>query len=84
MRVHTDCVPCLMKRVLFQSRLSDGADEKGSVECSLKAFAEGFDYSRKSVDLATEVHAASYSKLGKDPYHDLKVRADAVAEPMRM
>ncbi|AMK14542.1 hypothetical protein AUP07_1509 [methanogenic archaeon mixed culture ISO4-G1] len=80
MRVHTDCVPCLMKRVLFQSRLSDGADEKGSVECSLKAFAEGFDYSKKSVDLATEVHAASYSKLGKDPYHELKVRADAVAE----
>ncbi|MBE6527965.1 MAG: DUF89 family protein [Thermoplasmata archaeon] len=79
MRIHTDCVPCLMKRVLFQSRLSEGMDEKASVEAGLKVFAEGFDYSRKSVDVATEVHRASYAVLGEDPYHDLKVRADEVA-----
>ena len=80
MRIHTDCVPCLMKRVLFQSRLVDGADEKASVENSLKVFAQEFDYSRKSVDVATEVHRASYAVLGEDPYHDLKIRADIVAE----
>ncbi len=79
MRVHTDCVPCLMKRILFQSRLVEGADEKASVENGLKAFADSFDYSRKSVDIASEVHRASYSILGKDPYHDLKIRADDVA-----
>jgi len=80
MRVHTDCVPCLMRRILFQSRLSGDMDEKASVENSLKAFAEGFSYDRKSVDIASEVHRASYDVLGRDPYHDLKVRADAVAE----
>ena len=80
MRIHTDCVPCLMKRVLFQSRLVDGADEKASVENSLKVFAQEFDYSRKSVDVATEVHRASYEVLGEDPYYDLKIRADIVAE----
>jgi len=80
MRIHTDCVPCLMKRILFQSRLSEGMDEKASVEAGLKAFAEGFDYSRKSVDIASEVHRASYAVLGDDPYHELKVRADEVAE----
>ena len=79
MRIHTDCVPCLMKRVLFQSRLNEGMDEKASVENSLKVFAQSFDYSRKSVDIATEVHEASYAVLGKDPYHDLKIRADDVA-----
>ncbi len=79
MRIHTDCVSCLMKRVLFQSRLVEGMDEKGSVEKALKVFAEEFDYSKKSVDIATEVHRASYSVLGKDPYLDLKVRADKVA-----
>jgi len=80
MRVHTDCVPCLMRRILFQSRLNGDMDEKASVENSLKAFAEGFSYDRKSVDIASEVHRASYDVLGRDPYHDLKVRADAVAE----
>lgn len=79
MRVHSDCVPCLMKRILFQSRLVEGADEKSSVQDGLKAFADGFDYSRKSVDIATEVHRASYDVLGRDPYHDLKVRADEIA-----
>jgi len=68
-----------MKRILFQSRLSEGMDEKASVEDGLRVFAENFDYGRKSVDIATEVHRASYAVLGKDPYHDLKVRADEVA-----
>ena len=68
-----------MRRILFQSRLVQGADERASVEDSLKAFSDGFSYDRKSVDLATEVHRASYAVLGKDPYHDLKVRADEVA-----
>lgn len=80
MRVHPDCVPCLMKRILFQSRLVPGSDERTSVENGLKVFAEGFSYDKKSVDLATEVHRASYAVLGKDPYHDLKVRADIIAE----
>ena len=68
-----------MKRILFQSRLNEGSDERRSVEEGLKVFAQGFDYSRKSVDVATEVHRASYAVLGRDPYHDLKVRADEVA-----
>jgi len=68
-----------MKRILFQSRLVEGADEKSSVQDGLKAFADGFDYCRKSVDIATEVHRASYDVLGRDPYHDLKVRADEIA-----
>ena len=80
MRIHTDCVPCLMKRILFQSRLVDGADEKASVQESLRIFADQLDYGEKSVDVATEVHRRSYAILGKDPYHDLKVRADDVAE----
>ncbi len=79
MRIHTDCAPCLMKRILFQSRLNEGSDEKRSVEDSLKVLAREFDYGRKSVDIATEVHRASYAVLGKDPYHDLKVRADEIA-----
>lgn len=79
MRIQADCVSCLMKRILFQSRLVEGSDERASVEDSLKALAQEFDYGRKSVDIATEVHRASYAVLGRDPYHNLKVRADEVA-----
>ncbi len=68
-----------MKRILFQSRLVEGSDEKASVKASLETLAHGLDYGRKSVDIATEVHRASYAVLGRDPYHDLKVRADEVA-----
>ncbi|MBO7352411.1 MAG: hypothetical protein J6U12_05840 [Candidatus Methanomethylophilaceae archaeon] len=50
----------MLNRILFQSRLSECMDERASVENALKAYAEGFDYSRKSVDIATEVHCASY------------------------
>ena len=60
MRVQPDCVPCLLNRILFQSRLSKDMDERASVENALKVYSEGFDYSRKSVDIATEVHCASY------------------------
>lgn len=79
MRIHTDCIPCLMKRILFQSRLSGDSDERASMQESLMVFASEFDYDRKSVDITTEVHRASYSILGNDPYHELKVRADEVA-----
>jgi len=79
MRVHPDCVPCLMKRILFQSRLVEGADERRSVQRGLEVFAEEFDYGSKSVDIATEVHRASYDVLGRDPYHELKVKADEIA-----
>jgi len=79
MKIHTDCIPCLMKRILFQSRLSGDSDERASMHESLMVFATELDYDRKSVDIATEVHRASYSVLGKDPYHELKVRADEVA-----
>jgi len=59
--------------------LVEGSDEKASVENGLKVFAEEFSYDRKSVDIASEVHRASYEVLGKDPYLDLKIRADEIA-----
>ena len=39
MKIRADCVPCLMKRVLFQARLDDRSDEFASVEAGVKALA---------------------------------------------
>lgn len=81
MRMEADCVPCLMKRVLFQSRLVDGKDDFHITESSLKTFSSEIREGRKSVDVATEVHRTCYRELGcDDPYLQLKVEADSVAE----
>lgn len=81
MEITADCIPCLMKRALFQSRLIDAGADFRSTEAALKAFAENIAPGKKSVDVATEVHRASYAAIGSDdPYLDLKVRADEVAE----
>ena len=81
MKMEADCIPCLMKRVLFQSRLEEGKDAFRIVEASLKTFSSEIREGRKSVDVATEVHRTCYRELGvRDPYHDLKVKADEVAE----
>lgn len=80
MIVQPDCVPCLLKRVLFQSRLADGDRDMDSMRSALSALSENFEPGRKSVDIATPVHRASYDALGSDdPYLQLKVDADEVA-----
>lgn len=81
MNVHPECVPCLLKRVFFQSKLPDNGREKQAVEAALKAFADNISYEKNSAKVATMVHRCAYDAMGvKDPYLELKVRADEVAE----
>lgn len=80
MEVTPDCVHCLMKRVLFQSRLVDNGTEFESVAAGIEAFNKGFRKGRVSAHVATEVHRASYDAIGvADPYRELKLRSDKVA-----
>ncbi|WP_048113010.1 damage-control phosphatase ARMT1 family protein [Candidatus Methanoplasma termitum] len=75
-----ECIPCLMGRVLFQSRLPNNGKEEASCEAALKKFAETISVEPNSARLATLVHRSSYDALGvSDPYRDLKVRADIAA-----
>jgi len=81
MKVHIDCVPCMMRRVIFQSRLVNNGRETESVTAALKAYADNLPKETNSARLATIVHAHSYKALGvKDPYLELKIEADKVAE----
>lgn len=80
MMPHPDCVPCLMKRVLFQARLLDNGTEMAAVKAGLKTYAAGIDGADNSARLATQVHRAAYDAMGvEDPYLELKIRADRVA-----
>lgn len=79
MKLTPDCVPCLMKRILFQAKLLDNGCEKEAVRAALRVYADNIDYGCNSAELATKVHKAAYAAMKADPYEDLKKRADEVA-----
>ncbi|MDO5862221.1 MAG: ARMT1-like domain-containing protein [Thermoplasmata archaeon] len=83
MKFTADCGPCLMRRVLFQSRLAGNGLEFDAVKAAAGELAAGMDPSMDSVKVATRVHRAAYDAIRiDDPYLDLKVRADEAAAPI--
>lgn len=83
MKFTADCGPCLMRRVLFQSRLVDGGMEFDAVKAASQKLGELMDSSVDSVKIATQVHRVAYDVIRcDDPYLDLKIRADQAAEPI--
>ena len=80
MKPQPDCVPCLLKRVLFQARLLGDGSEEEAVSAALKTYAAEYDGADNSAKLATAVHRSAYEAMGwRDPYVELKERADDVA-----
>ena len=82
MRFTADCAPCLMRRVLFPARLEGGGLEFEAVKAAVDVLSDRMTDGTTSVDIATDVHRRAYQAIGSDdPYRDIKVRADTVAEP---
>ena len=79
MRVTPDCVPCLMKRVLFQARLLDNGCESDAVAAALTTYAREYDPDKNSAAIATEVHRSAYWVMKADPYYQMKLDADRIA-----
>ena len=79
MRVTPDCVPCLMKRVLFQARLLDNGCESDAVAAALTTYAREYDPDKNSAAIATEVHRSAYGVMKADPYYQMKLDADRIA-----
>ena len=79
MRVTPDCVPCLMKRVLFQARLLDNGCESDAVAAALSTYAREYDPDKNSAAIATEVHRSAYAVMKADPYRQMKIDADRIA-----
>lgn len=80
MEINAECVPCLLKRVVFQAGLVGDNGEFDAAEAAVKAMAGTIGKGARSVDVATAVHSAAYGAIGvEDPYLDLKLRADEVA-----
>ncbi len=82
MKFTADCGPCLMRRVLFQSRLVGNGREFEAVRAAAEVLGGHMDPGTESVRIATRVHRAAYDAVGSDdPYLELKLRADEAAEP---
>ena len=85
MKIQPECVPCLLKRIVFEAEQStkDINLRYKTVENALKLFAELFDPNGSSCQIATKVHKIAYETLGdNDPYKYLKKQSNKVAESL--
>ncbi len=85
MKIQTECVPCLIKRIIFEAKQSTKDPEiiKNVIKNAGKALAELYDPNECSITIATKVHKIAYETLGdNDPYKELKERSYKVAQSL--
>lgn len=81
MRITPTCVPCLLRRVIYEAELVDPERAPAAIRAALGAFAKGYTGKEVSAILATEVHRAAYEAIGtKDPYKEVKESSNEVAK----
>jgi uncharacterized protein with ATP-grasp and redox domains len=82
MKIQTECVPCLLKRIVFESEhsTSDKKLREKTLKDALNLLANLYDPNVCSAKIATKVHKITYESLNdKDPYRDLKIQSNKVA-----
>ncbi|MDH7517165.1 MAG: ARMT1-like domain-containing protein [Candidatus Thermoplasmatota archaeon] len=85
MKIQTECVPCLLKRVIFETEQSTKNPNvrKKVIKNACKILSELYDPDECSAVIATEVHRVVYEVLGdKDPYKNLKDLSNKVAQSL--
>jgi uncharacterized protein with ATP-grasp and redox domains len=82
MKIQIECVPCLLKRIIFEAEQStkDIEIKRKIVQNICKSLSELYDPNVCSATIATKVHKIAYEILGdNDPYRDLKEQSNKVA-----
>ncbi len=82
MKIQTECVPCLLKRVIFESEhcTNDKNKKTKAIKNACKILSEMYDPNTCSASIATKVHKSVYESLNnKDPYEKLKKQANEAA-----
>jgi uncharacterized protein with ATP-grasp and redox domains len=75
-----ECAPCLLRRILFQTRLVDPSREEEVMSSCLRLVAEEWRPGVNSAALATKVHRLCYDILEvDDAYAALKAESNRVA-----
>ena len=82
MKIQTQCIPCLLKRIIFETELiTYDPDLKNNVIRNVcKILSKYYNHNINSAELATKVHKIAYETLGeKDPYKKLKKQSNKIA-----
>jgi len=85
MKIQTECVPCLLKRIIFETEQStkDPKIRAKVIKNACKVLSKYYDPNVCSASIATKVHKIAYETLGdKDPYKDLKSLSNEVAKSL--
>lgn len=85
MKIQPECVPCLLKRVLFETKLStkDTTQQAAVLRSACSVLSKTYDPAECSATIATKVHHAVYKKLkNNDPYHLLKKTSNTIANSL--
>jgi uncharacterized protein with ATP-grasp and redox domains len=82
MKIQDECIPCLIKRIIFESELStkDLSLKKETIKNALKYLSDYYDPNECSAVIATKIHEIVYKTLGdEDPYRLLKKKSNEIA-----
>ncbi|MFW5928518.1 MAG: damage-control phosphatase ARMT1 family protein, partial [Thermoplasmatota archaeon] len=83
MKIHPECVPCLLKRSLYEARLIDESKKKKVIDEALDILNNNFNENSISAEVSTKVHRKVYEILGTDdPYEKLKEMSNETAEKL--
>ncbi len=85
MKIQIECVPCLLKRIIFETEQStkDKTVKTKTIKNACKLLAELYDPNVCSATIATEVHRLAYKTLGDiDPYKMLKEASNNIAKSL--
>jgi len=85
MKIQTECLPCLLKRVLFETELSttDKKQQTNALRTACTLLAKHYNPRVCSATIATQVHKGVYEALDdSDPYKQLKHTSNAIATTM--
>lgn len=83
MKIHPECVPCLLKRCLYEAELVDEQKKQDVIDAATSILNKRFEEETVSAEVATEVHGKVYEILGTDdPYSDIKKKSNEVAEKL--
>jgi hypothetical protein len=85
MKIQPECVPCLLRRIIFETEQStdDSNLRTKAIQKACNVLSELYDTKTCSAIVATQVHKTVYDTLGdQDPYAELKEISNQVASSL--
>ena len=82
MKIQDACIPCLVKRILYeiQQSSSDDTVKTKAVRSAASCLSKTYDPNGCSAVIETKIHKSVYTALDDiDPYHALKKRSNEIA-----